>query len=63
MTNISENYLTESQAAQYLGKCERTLIRWRVLKIGPPATRVGRRVMYRRAGLEAWLLRLEEEVA
>jgi hypothetical protein len=60
MASISDTYLTEQEAAEFLGRCTRTLVRWRLLKIGPPATRVGRRIYYRRAALEAWLLGKEE---
>jgi hypothetical protein len=60
MASMSDTYLTEPQAAELLGNCTRTLVRWRLLKIGPPATRLGRRILYRRAALEAWLLSKEE---
>ena len=43
------------QAAEYLGSKDRTLERWRHCGGGPPFVKVGRRVMYRLADLDAWL--------
>ncbi len=51
----THEYLTTPEAARYLRVCERSLIRWRGLRIGPPWTRAGRGVRYRRADLDAWL--------
>jgi hypothetical protein len=62
MTSLSEKYLTKSEAARFLDKCDRTLDRWRKLKIGPPVTHIGRQIMYRRAALEIWLLSKEERL-
>ncbi len=47
--------LTASEAADYLRVSERTLIRWRVLRVGPAWTKAGRGVRYRRTDLNAWL--------
>jgi len=58
--SLSDSHLTEQEAAKFLGRCTRTLVRWRLLKTGPPVTRVGRRILYRRASLDAWLLGKEE---
>jgi hypothetical protein len=60
MTTFSDKYMTKSETARYLDKCDRTLDRWRKLKIGPPATMIGRHVFFRRVALEAWLLNKEE---
>jgi len=43
------------EAAPYLRVCERTLIRWRGLGVGPAWTKVGHRVIYRESDLDAWL--------
>lgn len=47
-------YLT-SEAADYLRVSERTLIRWRGLRVGPAWAKVGQRVVYRPADLDAYL--------
>jgi predicted DNA-binding transcriptional regulator AlpA len=56
---LLSEFLTENETAEQLGVCERTLKRWRALKEGPPVTRIGRRVLYRRATVERWLLKQE----
>ena len=58
-TNILEEYLSRTELAADLGVCERTLIRWNILGEGPPVSRIGRRPMYRRAAVQAWLARRE----
>ena len=47
--------LTTHEAAEYLRVSERTLIRWRVLRVGPPWAKAGHSVRYRRTDLDAWL--------
>jgi predicted DNA-binding transcriptional regulator AlpA len=47
--------LTQDEAAAELKICQRTLDRWRRLGEGPPTTKLGRRVLYRRSSLQAWL--------
>jgi len=55
--------LTTPEAASYLRVSERTLIRWRVMRAGPPWTKVGHGVRYRRSDLDAWLTRRTVEPA
>jgi hypothetical protein len=59
LQNITEkllaDFLPKYQAAAELKICERTLDRWRRLGEGPPITKLGRRVLYRRSSLLAWL--------
>jgi hypothetical protein len=43
------------EAATELKGCARTMDRWRKLYEGPPITKLGRRIFYRRLSLEAWL--------
>jgi hypothetical protein len=50
------SFLTPAQTAAELKVCTRTLDRWRSLGEGPPVTKLGRRVLYRRASVEAFLL-------
>ena len=48
-------YLSQQQAADYLGVSERSLERWRVEGSGPRFCRLGhRRVVYRRDDLDAY---------
>ncbi len=62
-TAILDNYLTEHALALQLGKCERTLQRWRRLRIGPTPTILGNRVLYAVADVRAWLRAQRQEVA
>ena len=47
--------LTPREAADYLRVSERTLIRWRNARTGPPYTKVGHKVVYRDRDLDRWL--------
>jgi DNA-binding transcriptional MerR regulator len=53
------DYLTRSQAASELGVTSRTLANWEAAGEGPPITRVGARVLYRKESLLAWLVSRE----
>ena len=48
-------FLTTVELAAELGRNPRTLDRWDVLGMGPPRTRVGRTVLYRRTSVQKWL--------
>jgi helix-turn-helix protein len=56
---LLSEFLTKEELAAELRRNPRTLDRWAVLGIGPPRTRVGRNVLYRRASVQRWLLALE----
>lgn len=57
MENIN-GYLTTKQAAEYLGVSRSWLEKLRVFGGGPAFYRVSsRRVLYQRAGLDAWVAR------
>jgi hypothetical protein len=64
MTTIEvlDNYVTEADLARQLGKSERTLQRWRRLRIGPAATLVGNRILYDVHDVRAWLRAQRQEV-
>jgi excisionase family DNA binding protein len=47
-------FLTQQEAAEILRLSERTLERHRLSGDGPPFVKLGRRVVYRRADIEAW---------
>lgn len=53
--DLLSEFLTQDEAAAELKVCERTLDRWRNLGEGPPITRLGRRILYRRSSVQAWL--------
>jgi hypothetical protein len=55
-------FLTQGEAAAELKICTRTLDRWRRLGEGPPITKLGRRVLYRRPSLAAFLRAREHHV-
>jgi phage terminase Nu1 subunit (DNA packaging protein) len=57
---ILSEFLTKEQLAAELGVNLRTLDRWAVLGIGPPRTRVGRKILYRRSSVSRWLLAQEQ---
>ena len=48
-------YLTLPEASALIRTPEGTLYQWRTKKIGPPSMKVGRRVLYKRSDLNAWL--------
>jgi hypothetical protein len=51
---VSDTYLNTDDAARFLGLSKQTLARWRVEGAGPPYRKLGSRVTYRRADLEAF---------
>jgi hypothetical protein len=60
-------YLTRDEAAEFIGKSAPTLDRWRKdaktknrPSVGPPATVIGRTILYRKDSLEAWLKAQQE---
>jgi predicted DNA-binding transcriptional regulator AlpA len=54
------DYLNTEQLAAELGVATITVKRWAALKQGPPVTRIGRRIMYRRSSVQAWLVKQEQ---
>jgi len=52
-----EELLTETETAALLHVSVRTLRRWRQQGSGPPAHKAGRRVLYARGEVLAWLRR------
>ena len=55
------DFLSQEEAAAELKVCKRTLDRWRRLGEGPPITRLGRRILYRRSSSQAWLRARERQ--
>jgi len=54
-------FLEQNEAAAELKVCGRTLDRWRRLGEGPPVTKIGRRVLYRRVSVQKWLAAQEQQ--
>jgi hypothetical protein len=55
-----QDLLTESEYAALRGCSVRTVARDRALRIGPPFIRLGRKVYYRPAAIDEWLLTQEQ---
>ncbi len=53
-------YLTPETLATELNITTRTLDRWRVLNVGPPITKVGRKIYYARTTVAEWLKAQEQ---
>ena len=53
--NLLADFLSQQEAAAELKVCGRTLDRWRRLDEGPPITKLGRRILYRRSSVHEWL--------
>lgn len=60
---LSADFLTQDETAAELRVCARTLDRWRRLDEGPPITRLGRRTLYRRSSLQAWIRAHEQSAS
>jgi hypothetical protein len=58
---ILAEFMTIEELAEELGRNKRTLDRWDALGIGPPRTRVGRTVLYRRSSVQKWLVAQEHQ--
>ena len=54
-------FLTTVELAAELGRNKRTLDRWDALGTGPPRTRMGRTVLYRRSSVQKWLAAQENQ--
>jgi hypothetical protein len=52
---LREDYFNEAEAARALDRAPITLAIWRMKRIGPPVTRIGRQVLYKKASLKAWV--------
>ena len=61
--HILADFLTKEELAAELQRNPRTLDRWEVLGMGPPRTRVGRKVLYRRVSVQKWLASQEQSHA
>jgi len=62
-SEILSGFFTKEELAAELRRNPRTLDRWELLGMGPPRTRVGRKVLYRRASVQKWLVAQERSTA
>ena len=60
---LLSEFLTKKELAAELQRNERTLDRWDALGTGPPRTRIGRKVLYRRTSAKKWLAAQEIRMA
>ncbi len=58
--SVLAEYMSRDELAEDLNRCTRTLDRWHSLRIGPPRTIIGKRVLYRRQAVAEWLRSQEE---
>ncbi len=52
---MNEEYLTTAEVAAHLRTAPSTCRYWRATNTGPAGFRVGRRVLYRRSEVDAWI--------
>ena len=53
--NESEQLLTLDEVSAWLRRPPSTLHHWRARGLGPRSARLGRRVVYRKADVQAWV--------
>lgn len=54
------DWLSREQLARELGVKPDTLARWEARRQGPPCTRIGRKILYRRAAIQDWIRAQEQ---
>jgi hypothetical protein len=62
-TSLLDGYIGEHEYARQRGVSVRTVQKERQLGQAPPFVVLGKRVLYRRSGLEQWLLQREQTKA
>lgn len=60
---LLSDFFTKAELAEAIDRSERTLDRWHNMRMGPPRTRLGSRILYRKDAVRAWLVAQEEQVA
>lgn len=58
--DLLDGWFTRPELAAALRVTRDTLSRWETRQVGPPCTRIGRKVFYRRAAVEEWILAQEQ---
>ena len=62
-TGVLGDFMDTDKLAVELDVAPLTLVRWRLQKTGPPVTRLGPRILYRRSSVQAWLAEQERKWA
>jgi hypothetical protein len=60
MSEILKGYISRQALSEELGKSERTLERWGILRYGPAVTWIGRQPVYKIDSVREWLNSCEE---
>jgi hypothetical protein len=60
--SVLEDFISRAELARMLHRTVRTLSRWEVERYGPPVTRFGDSIYYRRSSVMVWLERREHRV-
>ena len=58
--NLLADWISREQLAGVLGLASDTLARWEARQFGPPCTRIGRKVLYRRVSVQDWISAQEQ---
>ena len=58
--NLLADWISRDQLAQELRLKPDTLARWEARRQGPPCTRLGRKILYRRAAVQDWIRAQEQ---
>ena len=53
--NLLADWISREQLADELGLASDTLARWEARQLGPPCTRIGRKVLYQHASVQEWI--------
>ena len=60
--NLLADWISREQLAGELGIASDTLARWEARQLGPPCTRIGRKVLYRRTSVQVWINAQEQSL-
>ena len=58
--NLLADWISREQLAGELGVASDTLARWEARRLGPPCTRIGRKVLYRSVSVQHWIRAQEQ---
>lgn len=58
--HLLAEWISREQLAGELGIASDTLARWEARQLGPPCTRIGRKVLYRRTSVQEWISAQEQ---
>jgi hypothetical protein len=60
LTKLSELYWEHSEFAEFMGVTTRTLNNWQSARRGPPTTKIGQKIYYRKTSALQWLVDREK---